>query len=488
MTRICLSSVGLVAALALAGCNPEGDDSGTGCNAVDCAVADCASHGYAGGQCIGGRCYCNGGGSGACDDANCRAACVGVGSTGGSCATSTSCVCTGLPDAGGDDGGTDFTPGSYGFAHGVVMSPGSVFPISGALVYVERTPPSPLTEGNYCPRCLDMSLLPHTFSAADGYFRLENLALGDWYLVVQKGEFRRVRQIRINTHLEELAVPTDYTTLPNAPDPAGGDNIPRIAVALGSYDDMEDILAKVRLADLDGSFHAVLSSAVFDYYDNGGGWGETPFADLLNDPILMAQYQIIFVPCSDSTNDSLLTDSTVQNNVRTWVANGGKWYVADWSYEWVTFMFPDAVNMYGDGGTPGDADITPSYDGPGSVVDTDMAAWLSAMSIDPTSISFLEIWDNICSVGTITATDEEGAPIDVTPKIWAQGQQLANSCGGGEYPYTVTFPYGCGRVLFTTYHTVGAMGEAHPDLLPQEMILLYLVMEIGICTDEVIIW
>jgi hypothetical protein len=121
-------------------------------------------------------------------------------------------------------------------------------------------------------------------------------------------------------------------------------------------------------------------------------------------------------------------------------------------------------------------------------VDEDMAAWLRAMGDTPDAMTFDEIYNNICSLGTIAATDEDGNPIDVTPKTWAQGRQLANQCGGGEYPYTVSFPFGCGRVLFTDYHTVGEMGGTHPGLLPQEKILLYLVMEIGICTDEVIIW
>jgi hypothetical protein len=144
--------------------------------------------------------------------------------------------------------------------------------------------------------------------------------------------------------------------------------------------------------------------------------------------------------------------------------------------------------MFGDTGGPGSADVGPQYDGPGSIADPDMAAWLGATGIDTSAISFREIWNNVCSVSTIPATDEHGAAIEVTPKIWTQGRQLQNACGGGDFPYTVTFPYGCGRVLYTTYHTVGAMVGEHPDLYPQEMILLYLVMEIGVCSDEVIIW
>ena len=491
MTRSWVVVAGLVAVLPLVACNPEGDDVTLTCDPVDCAIDNCASRGAAGGRCVNSRCVCEGATPGTCFDSYCAAACVTfAGGIGGHCTAPTTCECLGeFPD---DGGSPDIPAGSYGFANGVVVvvSTSGMFPISGALVYAQRTTSAvaPLPEGNYCPRCLDMTHLPHTFSAPDGYFRLENLGLGDWTLVVQKGQFRRVRQFTVGRHLEEVSIPTDYTTLPSVQDPANGDTIPRIAVALGAYDRMEDILAKIRLADLAPDNRAVLATAVFDYYSNGSGYGIPDFEELLGDPVRMAQYQIIFVPCSDSTNDHLLSDTTIRDNVRNWVALGGKWYVADWSYEWVTFLFPGAINLYGDDGSPGDADVVPDYDGPGRVVDTDMADWLNAMGIDPGAMTFEEIYNNICSLGTIHATDEDGAPVDVTPKIWAEGRQLANACGGSNYPYTVTFPFGCGRVLYTTYHTVGQMGATHAELMPQERILLYLIMEIGVCTDEVIIW
>ncbi|MBN1770606.1 MAG: carboxypeptidase regulatory-like domain-containing protein [Deltaproteobacteria bacterium] len=491
MTRSLLVVAGLVAGLSLLACNPTDDAVDPTCDPVECAIDNCASRGGSGGRCIASRCVCDGTPTGTCFDGYCAAACMtyGGGVT-GHCSTPTHCEClTEVPD---DAAGPDVPVGAYGFANGVVVvvSTAGTFPIAGALVYAQRStsPVAPIPEGNYCPRCLDMTTLPHTFSAADGYFRLENLAVGDWTLVVQKGQFRRVRQFTVSRHLEEVDIPTDYTTLPNVQDPASGDTIPRIAVALGAYDRMEDILAKVRLAELDPSSRAVLSTASFDYYNNGSGYGIPGFDELVTDPARMARYQIIFVPCSDSTNDALLGDAAVQENIRNWVANGGKWYVSDWSYEWVTFIFPGAINLYGDRGSPGDADVTPHYNGPGRVLDEDMAGWLGAMGIDPDSMSFEEIYNNICSLGTIHATDEDGAPVDVTPKTWAEGRQLANACGGGDYPYTVTFPFGCGRVLYTSYHTVGQMGGPHPELMPQERILLYLIMEIGVCTDEVIIW
>ena len=57
---------------------------------------------------------------------------------------------------------------------------------------------------------------------------------------------------------------------------------------------------------------------------------------------------------------------------------------------------------------------------------------------------------------------------------------------GPAHPLTVSWPYNCGRVIYTTYHTVGAAGGgAHAGLDAQEMLLYFLVMEIGVCQDDI---
>jgi hypothetical protein len=56
---------------------------------------------------------------------------------------------------------------------------------------------------------------------------------------------------------------------------------------------------------------------------------------------------------------------------------------------------------------------------------------------------------------------------------------------GPKKALSVTYePAGCGRVLYSTYHTTDF---THEGLAPQERILAYLIMEIGICKDGPII-
>ena len=63
------------------------------------------------------------------------------------------------------------------------------------------------------------------------------------------------------------------------------------------------------------------------------------FAQLLQNYPLLQQYHIIFVPCSSDLALSGL-NAQAKDNVRTWVENGGKWYVSDWSNEFLERCVP----------------------------------------------------------------------------------------------------------------------------------------------------
>lgn len=401
-----------------------------------------------------------------------------------------------------DTAGDPFPTGT-GAIQGVVYSPdppvGAVtgkFPISGALVYITDREPLPIDEGVYCHECVEMpETQPHDMTGPDGTFHIGNLPTGTYLLVVQKGEFRRVRYVD-TVDGETITVDPELTTFPNRHHPESMDNTPSIAVALGSYDDMQDILAKIGLCDLDADGAAVLDTCDhIEFYDNGGAPFGGPtyptFESLLRDPSLMARYHIIFVPCSGSMTDSVLSDSTVRTNVHNWVIAGGKWYVADWSYDHVEQHFADFIDFEGNDTVVGDADdLSMSWDTDGHAVDEDLRAWLlHSMGISPDTISFEENWDCIADLGSVPGTDPDGESITITPDIYCAGPvtRSGHGCGSGDTPLTVTFPYGCGKVLFTTYHTVGEMGGPHPELLAQEVILVYMILEIGLCTEPVII-
>lgn len=53
------------------------------------------------------------------------------------------------------------------------------------------------------------------------------------------------------------------------------------------------------------------------------------------------------------------------------------------------------------------------------------------------------------------------------------------------HPFTTTFePTGCGRILYSAQET---SNYAHTGLTPQERVLLYLIMELGVCKSGPIV-
>jgi hypothetical protein len=88
------------------------------------------------------------------------------------------------------------------------------------------------------------------------------------------------------------------------------------------------------------------------------------------------------------------------------------------------------------------------------------------------------------NLGTVQiGVDDEGLPIMETPHAFILGEHQDGE--GPIHPLTVTFePIGCGRVLYTTFHTTPS---SHVGLVPQERVLLYLMGEIGVCKSGPII-
>ncbi|MCA9682099.1 MAG: hypothetical protein KC457_07870, partial [Myxococcales bacterium] len=55
-----------------------------------------------------------------------------------------------------------------------------------------------------------------------------------------------------------------------------------------------------------------------------------------------------------------------------------------------------------------------------------------------------------------------------------------DSVPAGPNPLTISAEYGCGKLMFTTYHMAEG-SDTYIGLTPQELVLLYLILEIGVC-------
>jgi hypothetical protein len=176
------------------------------------------------------------------------------------------------------------------------------------------------------------------------------------------------------------------TSLPGHNDPDNGMYIPRIAIAYASYDRLEDALGKFGLGDTMISAmqeKLVPGSESFDLWENGRDPTDYDFVsqgtldELVSDPLRLADYHVIFIPCSSDLFVDALTPENIAN-IREWTANGGRWYVADWSNEWLQMVFPEYQDLANWDGSEGSAD-NGSYDSLADVLDPGLLAWLNAL-------------------------------------------------------------------------------------------------------------
>jgi hypothetical protein len=383
---------------------------------------------------------------------------------------------------------------------------GHEIPVSEALIYVSQQPPEAIPSGVYCDQCDSPPGFTHAYSDAKGNFVLSGVPVGTWWVVIQKGQFRLDQQVVVSSEFAVM-LDTAHTTLPSDHDPANGKWLPRIALSEGLWDEMEDITGKMGIGMVDGTGSFIGSSATdnMDLYLNGSGSHGALSVGSLDSLIgslnKMMEYHIILVPCSNGDTTSLFGNTTWRNNIREYVKAGGKFYVTDWSGEWADVPFPafvvfdsgyDTTDAACSGFTCGDSDGSPSYESDGSMaVDEKMNPWLEGQVgplVGGTTGTMLANnfavegnWNHINGLGTVNVgNDMNGNPIMETAKVWVMGND-----GSGQKPLTVTYePAGCGRVLYSTYHTADS---THVGLIPQERVLMYLLMEIGTCKDGPIV-
>jgi hypothetical protein len=380
---------------------------------------------------------------------------------------------------------------------GAVWGPNGFIAVSNALVYTSQNMPDGIPQEAYCAECEylqcdDVS----TFTAADGTFTLHANAEEANWLVVQKGQFMRISPLNVGPGIHD--VDPDLTTLPDHNDPDNGVYIPLIAVGDGSYDRLEDALGKFGLGDtMISGFEERLvpGTESFDLWDNGrnpaldGFLSQGTFDELVSDPDALAQYHIIFVPCSTDDWVGSLADDEVVQNIRSWVASGGRWYVADWANEWMGQVFPEYQTF--SGGNFGGGDLG-SYDSLANVLDPALLEWLDALPValqdinpfndephptlyDLPQLQTVDNWSAIIDTAEVLVDDGMGGQVDVGHKIWLEGDGL----GLGVHPLTVTGQYGCGKIQFTSYHTAEFFN--YVGLSPQELVLVYTILEIGVC-------
>lgn len=364
---------------------------------------------------------------------------------------------------------------------GFVYAPNLQIPISGALVYLTEEDPEPIPDGVYCAECVELPCDAHfVLTQPNGSFSLPAVAGPGQKLVVQKGQFLHVTELNVVPGNNPIA-PVD-SSLPGEWNPAAGHWIPRIAVYEIFNDSIYNLLGKIGLGQVDGNGELIMGTEQFDILD--------PYSDgdLLDSLRAMQDYHIIFVPCMAQSGLGTVTGIR-ELNIRDWTEQGGKWYVTDWANEYLYEPFP----TYQDFHQPFDPDLF-LYESHGTVVDPDLLAWLSALPAplknigsgypnlnNLPSVTLEDNWSGLDAIHDIFVENMDGEQVNVGHHTWVEGPCGACSNSNVIRPMTVSGSYGCGRMMFSTYHTTEYV---HQGLTPQELVLLYIILEIGVCHGE----
>jgi len=249
-------------------------------------------------------------------------------------------------------------------------------------------------------------------------------------------------------------------------------------VLLNWYDRPEDMLAKMGLADLDGSGHFVPGTENYDVFNDSEsassavGASSTLFSSLSN----LESYHMVFFPCICSTLSATSYTTMLQN----YVIDGGKIYASCWASQWAEKPFPDAIEFNGSD-TVYNAGNVGLWDSYGEIMDDDMRDWLA--EVNPSSsldnYPFEGGWiliDSLSAGAYATHGLEEDGGL-VIPKSWVN--DVSEYPG---HPLTVTYNYDCGKVFFSTYQVVESSPSA--SIRPQEWVLIYLFFEVGVCDGD----
>jgi hypothetical protein len=210
---------------------------------------------------------------------------------------------------------------------------------------------------------------------------------------------------------------------------------------------------------------------------------------------LLSSYDIVFINCGSSPEDdffgsgSILSEPAVRDNLRAFVEGGGRLYVTDEAYDYVEQTFPrflgfeEAPSLSTTPETEDAAELGDDMERVDATVHDDtLRAWLD--SLGHVTGGTVEITGMIAGWTVINQTD----PMLTT--TWVSGPVTWTSASTFDTrtdvrPLTVTFDLGCGRVLYTSYHTDSSIfGGSGTALTAQELILAYLVLEIGKCIED----
>lgn len=393
-------------------------------------------------------------------------------------------------------GGESITPLPQQISvNGRLVAPDGTTPMVNATVYLPES--AVARAASVRAVGIDCETPPAAYQAAtctngDGSFNLlvpEGL-LSE--LVAIKGAFSA--NIVFDSRDASSEVPMDVGVVEVETD-TEGENATRMAVVTGSYDNIQNVLAKTGFGEIDELGHLVPGTQKFDLYDGGGYAGEEApgfsqlFADRGDGLPRLHDYAIVFINCGANEyiadNGADPTDLAVTAALRAYVEAGGRLYMTDLAYDYLEQTFPAYIDFDGSDETaaataenPNDAETgaggttVPSA----SVLDSSLLAFLGNVTCE-NGAACLNTDNSLLIEGLLSswavmdgAHDTPPAPVN----FYVSGAVSTANESESVKPLTASFSVGEGKVFYSSYHT-----EDRDSIyfLPQERVLQFLVFE-----------
>ncbi len=375
---------------------------------------------------------------------------------------------------------------------GTVYAPNGTDPLPNVTVYIPNDVVEPFTPGVSCPLVgtpPSGSPLVGTVSGTDGGFELDNVPAGDGIpLVIVSGRWRR-----------QLVVPTTITACTNTPlepslvvmpqNESQGD-IPKIAIATGSVDQVECVLRKMGIDD--SEFTDPTGGGRINFYLGSAQPGssidsKTPTqASLMENLSTLESYDVLMLPCQGTPNNNVVAGPLGAQELANFIQfanDGGRVYSSHYSYAWMytNSPFNGVANWDVNQSSLADAAAT---------VNTTFTA-------GQTLSDWLTLTGASTSPGQIQLNTLKHDMNGVIPPT--QSWLALNSGGGPVMQFVFDTPIApagstinqCGRVLYNEYHVeddiTSSPSYAFPSecipgpMSPQEKLLEYMLFEL---TDE----
>lgn len=378
-----------------------------------------------------------------------------------------------------------------GSVTGRIMTPNGETPIAGATVSIpDSVPIRQISTMNInwtlpCEAPVGAYVVA-TCTDANGQFSLDisQIATVTFPVEIKKGSFSHAINVDLAGASSLNLGGVSLTT-----------NNVKFAVVTGSFDRMEDILAKLGMGTLDGDNRLALGSEKFDLYDGlydlDADYPE--FMALFDMDSITGQariyaYDMVFINCGNAYENEVLIDPNVRALIRAYVNQGGKLYITDLAYNFVEQVFPEYIDFYGGDDVAVTEPERTNEAGVGyenirsdaTVMDNQLATWLDNISCQGSPCrnqdgtvhvqGFLGGWGVMNGIHP---------GMSGSTKVWIQGPVSWVGWGGDEEgvkPLTMSFNHGAGKVLYTSYHTENESPSS--SFWPQERILQYLVFEL----------